>query len=177
MDDYYMGEIRMFAGLRAPSGWHFCDGTLLKISDYAALFALLGTTYGGNGRTTFALPDLRGRLPIGQGQGTNLAAYPLGKSGGSESVKLTINEMPAHSHTINVTAAAGTTNIPENDVGWANGGTIKTYAAVSAASPVDATMHTDAFSYVGNNLSHNNMMPSLAINFIISLTGTYPKFA
>lgn len=171
--DYYVGEIRIFAGREAPKGWHICDGSLLPISGNEKFFTLITTTYGGDGITNFALPDLRGRVPIGQGQGTNLATRTLGKSGGSETVALTIDETPVHSHTINATSAAGTTNIPENNVAWANSGTVSAYSTVSDA--LDSTMNAIALSSVGDNLSHNNMMPSIAINFIISLNEEYPE--
>lgn len=175
MSDFYVGEIRMFAGQRAPQGWHFCDGTLLNVSDYEVLFSLLGTTYGGDGKNTFGLPDLRGRLPIGQGQGPGLSARALGQYGGSEQVAVTNRETPVHTHTLANVATAGTTNIPTGNV-WASGGTLKSYSPVSATTPIDANMSAAILSSsVGGNQPHNNMMPSLAINFIISLNGVYPS--
>lgn len=170
--DWYVGEIRMFAGVKVPQDWHLCDGSLLSISEYDVLFSLLGTTYGGNGSTTFGLPDLRGRLALGQGTGTGLTPRVLGTSGGSETVTLDTTQIPAHSHTIKATTATGSTGDPTNTV-WANTGatTLKQY---STAAP-DTDMGKDALSTVGSGLAHDNMMPSLAINFIISLNGIYPQ--
>lgn len=167
--EYYVGEVRIFAGKEAPAGWHICDGSLLEISAYKMLYTRIKTLYGGDGITNFALPDLRGRVPIGQGKGTCLSTRNLGECGGAENVTITMQEMPGHTHTIYATTAGGTTNIPGNDVVWANSGTVKAYASVNNTLTDD--MAGEACSLVGDDQPHNNMMPSVAINFIISLYG------
>lgn len=171
MAEYYVGEIRMWTGVRIPTNWHVCDGTLLPVSDYQTLFSLLGVTYGGNGVSNFGLPDLRGRVVLGQGAGPGLTPRVLATSGGVETVALTATQIPAHTHAINATTVVGTTNIPTNNV-WANTGSalLKQY---STAAP-DSDMGP-ALSTAGRGLPHNNMMPSMAINFIIALNGIFPQ--
>ena len=166
--DPFVGEIRMFGGNFAPRGWAFCDGQLLQISQNTALFSLLGTTYGGNGTTQFALPDLRGRLPVHFGWGPGLGPRELGASMGDEAVTLTIDEMPAHRHAISSTAAA-TRDTPAGNVFGSpgNGAPIYGGAANTALSPA-------ANSAVGGGLPHSNLMPYLCATFIIALQGVYP---
>lgn len=171
--DCFIGEIRMWTCARVPQDWHLCDGSLLKVSDYQALYSLIGTTYGGDGINTFGLPDLRGRVPIGQGQGNGLTTRVLGQKGGGESVAISIAQMPGHTHTVAAAATVGTTNVPDSTVVWANTGTgPKAYSADTSASL--AAMGTEALSQVGGSQAHNNVMPSLVVNFIIALQGTYP---
>lgn len=168
---YYLGEIRMWTGSRIPTGWRLCDGSLLNVTENEELFSLIGTIYGGDGVNTFALPDLRGRVAIGQGQGRGLTKRVLGATGGREDVALTAEHIPSHTHAISATSAVGTASSPANYV-WANGGTLKPY---SSATPPDVAMSKAALATSGGNQPHNNVMPSLAINFIIAVQGgKYP---
>lgn len=167
----YVGEIRMFGGNFAPVGWALCNGQLLSISENDLLFALIGTTYGGDGQTTFAVPDLRGRLPIHMGQNpTTGTTYPLGQMGGTETVTLISQQMPVHTHAVNATTVEGTQAGPSNAI-WA-ASNLNEY---SNAGVADTAMTGNAVSAVGGNLPHDNMMPSLCVNFIISLYGVYPQ--
>ncbi len=172
--DPFLGEIIMFGGNFAPRGWALCDGQLLPISQNSALFSILGTTYGGDGRTTFALPDLRGRAPMHAGSGPGLSTRQLGQKGGAEEVTLTAAQMPSHTHQARCdkTVGAGHTNVAEGSV-WANdaGAASATY---STNAP-DADMATNALNATGGNQAHNNMQPFLAVNFIIALQGTFPS--
>ncbi|WP_288431897.1 tail fiber protein [uncultured Deinococcus sp.] len=169
MSDSYVGEIRMFGGNFAPVDWHFCDGSTLSISEYQALYALLGTTYGGDGQTSFRLPDLRGRWPVHQGtlSGTTVI---MGQVGGSASVTLQTQELPAHTHTLRATASAATTTNPAG----------RTLAQTTATSlyldddPSSALVPT-ALGIAGGGQPHENRSPYLAVNFIISLYGIYPN--
>lgn len=179
MSDPYLGEIRMFGGNYAPENWNFCDGTLLNISDYNTLYSLIGTTYGGDGVTKFALPDLRGRLPIGQGQGQNpvLTNRTIGAKGGSETVSLNAAQMPSHSHTVNASSAAGTQSSPQYGV-WASLGTVAnqfiTVAEVKSPSVV-GTMNAAAIANSNGGAPHDNVMPYFPLSFIISLRGYFPN--
>lgn len=172
----YVGEIRMFAGNYAPQGWALCDGSVLAISQYEALFALIGTTYGGDGRTNFALPDLRGRIPIGLNTATSASPQiPLGATGGSETVALTTPNLPAHSHTMTATSAPADTTSLDNGATWAT--TEKTnYMNVTnpVSSPTLVNMNATTTTSVGNGQAHDNMMPSVCINFIIATNGFFP---
>jgi microcystin-dependent protein len=156
----------MFGGNFAPVGWNFCDGTVLPIADYTTLYNLIGTTYGGNGTTTFRLPDLRGRLPIHQGSG-----FVIGAKGGVERVKLTVEEIPAHTHAAGAQSAGGSSSSPSGAV-WA-GSNVDEYSTNSS----NATMHSRAIGETGGSHHHNNIMPYLCVNFIISLFGIYPSQA
>lgn len=160
----FIGEIRMFAGNFAPAGWAFCDGQLLAISQDDALFALIGTTYGGDGQTTFALPDLRGRVPMHQGN-----AHVVGEMGGTETVTLTANQIPAHTH-LPSAAAAGNSPAPGGKV-WAKSAAIQFAPAASA----NTTMSAQTIAAEGLGQPHDNMMPFQAISFIISLFGIFPS--
>ena len=167
----FLGEIRMFAGNFAPTGWAFCQGQLLPIAQNQALFALLGTTYGGNGTTTFALPDLRGRVPVGFGQGLGLSNKDLGQQFGSETVTLTTAQMPAHSHTVNAVTTEGNQNLPTNSLP-ANTKTLdKEYSDANANTTMKATM----VNPTGGNQPFGVTQPSLGVNFIIALQGIYPS--
>lgn len=162
MSEAYLGEIRIFAGTFAPNGWAFCDGALLPISGNDALFSLLGTTYGGDGQTTFALPDLRGRSLVGKGQGPGLAGYQLGEAGGVEEVTLTPAQLPAED--VPTTSEVRTRSVPQPGSSLATGGA---YAAAPRANT--------SLAPVGGNQPHENMPPFLAVNWIIALVGIYPS--
>lgn len=170
MSEPFVGEIRMFAGNFAPRGWAFCDGQLLAVSQNDALFSLFGTIYGGDGRTTFGLPDLRGRVPIHQGSGPGLAQRRLGANGGAEQVTLTAAQLPSHGHELRAsTDSAGSTD-PANNV-TANGVGTNLYGS-GAPNQALAGSSTTA---VGGGRSHTNLMPFLCVNFIVSLVGIYPS--
>ena len=170
MSDGYVGEIRMFAGNFAPRNWAFCDGQLIAVSQNESLFSLLGTIYGGDGRTTFALPDMRGRVPGHQGTGPGLTGRAIGHKFGQEHVGLSTNTLPAHSHRFMASTETG-----NEDSGAGN------YVAGSATNgiyragvPTDA-MSSQAVSQKGGSQSHDNIMPTATINYIICLCGTYPS--
>ena len=165
MSQPFVGEIRMFGGNFAPLGWMFCNGQLLPISENETLFQLIGTTYGGDGQTTFALPDLRGRLPIHQGNG-----FILAQNGGVEQVTLTVNQMPTHSHAVLATTTVANEQPPANNL-LAQTGTFDGY---QSAEPAIA-MATQAVSAVGGNQPHDNFQPYLCVDFIISLFGIFPQ--
>jgi microcystin-dependent protein len=170
MSEPFVGEIRMFAGNFAPRGWAFCDGQLLAVSQNDALFSLLGTIYGGDGRTTFGLPDLRGRLPLHAGHGPGLSERRLGAKGGAEKVTLTVNQLPSHSHQINQSSTAATGNSP-NDAQIGDSPSIDIYSE----SPPSVNLASSAITHVGGSRSHTNLMPFLCIHFIIALVGIYPS--
>jgi microcystin-dependent protein len=161
----YVGEIRMFAGNFAPAGWMFCEGQLLPISEYETLFQLIGTTYGGDGQDTFALPDLRGRLPIHQGNG-----FILGENGGAEEITLTVSQIPSHSHALLATTSVATDTNPSGRVP-AQTGTFDFYQTSPATTP----MALQSISSVGGSQPHNNFQPYLCVDFIISLYGIFPS--
>lgn len=171
MSEPFVGEIRMFAGNFAPRGWAFCDGQLLAVSQNDALFSLLGTIYGGDGRTTFGLPDLRGRLPIHAGSGPGLSPRRLGAKGGSENETLTVNQLPSHSHRLQAKAAVATVRNPQGKV-LAQPATF-IYTQVPTSPLVNFS--SKAVGNVGGSRSHVNLMPFLCIHFIISLVGIYPS--
>ena len=167
----FLGEIRMFAGNFAPTGWAFCQGQLLPIAQNQALFSLLGTTYGGDGRTSFALPDLRGRVPVGFGQGPGLSNRVIGEQFGSELVTLNINQMPSHNHTVNAVTTEGNQNLPTNSLP-ANTKTLdKEYSNANANTTMKATM----VNPTGGSQPFGVSQPSLGVNFIIALQGIYPS--
>ena len=161
----YVGEIRMFAGNFAPSGWMFCEGQLLPISENETLYQLIGTTYGGDGQSTFALPDLRGRLPIHQGNG-----FALSNTGGAEQVTLTIQQIPVHTHALLATTAIGTSPNPSGNI-LAAAGNIDLYRQTAANTP----MASSAVGPVGGSQPHTNFQPYLCVDFIISLFGIFPS--
>jgi microcystin-dependent protein len=161
----YVGEIRMFGGNFAPAGWQFCDGSLLPISEFETLFNLIGTTYGGDGQSTFAVPDLRGRLPIHQGNG-----FTLAETGGVEEIALTVQQIPAHSHPMLASLNnAGIATVAGNVVGQV--GATQIYREVPAASPMAA----QACTATGGSQPHTNFQPYLCVSFIISLFGIFPS--
>jgi len=170
----FIGEIRIFAGNFAPRSWALCDGQLLPINNYQALFSILGTTYGGDGRTTFALPDLRGRFAMHPGTGAGLSQRRLGEKGGTETVLLTVGQMPQHNHTavVNAQSLEGDATIPDAGY-WAKSG----QGDPDYHSSADTTMNAGAV-VVGNsggNQAHNNMPPYQCVNYIICLYGVYPS--
>lgn len=163
MSTPYLSEIRIFSFNFPPKGWAFCNGQLLPINQNQALFSLLGTTFGGDGRVNFALPNLQGRVPLHLGNGLS-----LGQAGGETAHTLNISEMPAHTHTPVASAAAADQASPANNY-WATNGTFTPYAASS-----NETMATQAVSNVGGSQPHSNMSPYLALNFCIALLGIFP---
>lgn len=162
----YVGEIRMFGGNFAPAGWMFCEGQLLPISENETLFQLIGTTYGGDGQATFALPDLRGRLPIHQGN-----SFILAETGGAEEITLTVQQIPAHTHPFLASTSAGTTPNPQNSTVGQTDGTISLYIA----DPPNVNMNAAAITPTGGSQPHTNFQPYLCVNFIISLFGIFPS--
>ena len=168
----FLGSIILFAGNFAPRGWAFCQGQILSIAQNTALFSLLGTTYGGNGQTTFALPDLRGRAPVQQGTGPGLPNVNLGESAGSPTVTLTTGQMPAHNHSVAANQNATTTNpsgsVPAND---ARGNPVNIYAA----QPDGTQMNAQMIGMAGGNQPVNIQNPFLGLNYIICTQGIYPS--
>jgi microcystin-dependent protein len=161
----YVGEIRLFAGSFAPAGWMFCQGQLLSIAEHETLFQLIGTTYGGNGQTTFALPDLRGRIPVHRGAG-----FALAQAGGEEKVTLTVQQIPTHSHGLVASAQSAVTSAP----------TAHTLAQTNALNLYSGTapnvaMASQAVGVAGGAQGHDNMQPYLCVSFIISLFGIFPS--
>ena len=169
--DPLLASILIFAGNFAPKGWAFCNGQLLAINQNQALFALLGTTYGGNGQTTFALPDLRGRVPIHFGQGPGLSNYDLGQAGGAENTTLTVNNLPAHNHPLHATSEGGSTSAPAGAY-LGNTGALDREYNISGTS---VTMNAGAIGATGASQPFSNVQPYLAINFIIALQGIFPS--
>jgi microcystin-dependent protein len=174
LSEFFIGEIRMFAGTFAPRYWAFCNGQLLPISQNTALFSLLGTSYGGNGVNTFALPDLRGTTPIGFQQGPGLSAYALGERGGSATVTLTANHLPAHTHQAMGADVRGNTTSPAN-ASWARATLGRVPDATYAAAPDSTVMAGDALLPAGNSQPHNNLPPYGTAHYIIALQGIYPS--
>ena len=172
MADPFVAEIRIFAGNFAPTGWALCNGQLMPISQNTALFSLLGTTYGGDGKSNFALPNLQGSAPLQAGQGPGLSLRDLGEIGGEQNVTLLQTEMPAHAHTAQATGTGNQTT-PQNNA-WAAGqkGFGNTYAPSNA--PTNVQMNPFGTSISGGNLPHNNMPPYLCLTFIIALQGVFP---
>src|ERR1044071_5391614 len=161
----YVGEIRMFAGNFAPAGWMFCEGQLLPISENETLFNLIGTTYGGDGQSTFALPDLRGRIPVHQGNG-----FILAETGGAEEITLTVNQIAAHSHPLLGSSAVANDTNPQNNV-VAESSLVSWYQASAPNTPMAA----GAITSTGGSQPHTNFQPYLCVNFIISLFGIFPS--
>jgi|SRR6185437_1830040 microcystin-dependent protein len=176
MSDQYLGEIRMFGGNFAPVGWALCNGQLLSISQNAALFSILGTTFGGDGVQNFGLPDLRGRAPLHWGQGTGLSNYVLGEQTGTENVTLLQNQMPMHTHQVQASTTNGSSSTAQNAVpataaparGQSSGPDIY-------GTAVNTTMNPQMISASGGSQPHENMQPSLCVSFIIALQGIYPS--
>jgi microcystin-dependent protein len=169
----YVGEIRMFAGNFAPAGWMFCEGQLLPISENEVLFQLIGTTYGGDGQETFALPDLRGRLPVHQGQGPGLSSYFLAETGGAEEVTLPVTRIPAHSHPMLATNDTATQTNPGGQV-------LARFAQANIdpyleQTPPNVNLAVTSITATGGSQPHTNLQPYLCVDFIISLFGIFPS--
>lgn len=169
MSEPFVGEIRMFAGNFAPRGWALCDGQLLAVSQNDALFSLLGTIYGGDGRTTFGLPDLRGRIPIHAGAGPGLSERRLGGKGGAEAVTLTIDQLPSHTHPLHAAQSTADNRQPLGNAPAASTGQV--YSEIFDAQQ----MHATALTGTGGSGSHPNVMPFLCVHFIIALFGIFPS--
>ena len=165
MPEPFVGEIRMFGGNFAPAGWAFCDGQLIPISENDVLFTLIGTTYGGDGEETFALPNLQSRIPVHQGNG-----HVIGEAAGVESVTLTTQQIPVHTHTMIATASIGNANTPAGNV-LAQATGVKMYTTSAPNTQLAATAVTPE----GGSQPHENCQPFLVISFIISLFGVYPQ--
>ena len=166
----YVGEIRMFAGNFPPVGWLFCDGQQLPISENETLFQLIGTTYGGDGESTFNLPNLQSRIPIHMGTGPDGVNYQLAEAAGVESVTLTVQQIPIHNHALVVSTGPGNNNIPTNNVPGESA-SVKIYAADVPSAAMNAASVTPA----GGSQPHENCQPFLCINYIISLFGIFPS--
>jgi microcystin-dependent protein len=172
MSEPFVAEIRIFAGNFAPRGWAFCDGTLLQIAQNTALFSLIGTIYGGDGRVTTALPDLRGRAPMHSGNGPGLTSRQIGQRGGTQTETLTESQMPNHSHTMNAVANPSTTFAPSatgSSMARSIGG-----AAYASTAP-NVSLDGSPLAGAGGGGAHPNEQPFLAMNFIIALVGVYPS--
>jgi len=177
MSDNFVAEIRIFPFNFAPKGWAFCDGQLLPISQNTALFSLLGTTYGGDGKSNFALPNMQGNTPMQQGQGSGLSLRDLGELGGEQTVTLLQTEIPSHTHTVQAADLVGGLKDPANNF-WSSG--LKIGPSIYTASGTgnnDVQMHPLGTSITGGSLPHNNMMPYLTLNFCIALQGIFPARA
>jgi microcystin-dependent protein len=179
----YLGQIMMFGGNFAPVGFAFCNGQLLNISQNAALFALLGKAYGGNGVQTFGLPNLQSRLPVSQGSGPGLSSYALGQIGGADNVTITTSTMPSHQHLLNATktiattATIGNTVLPGQPTVATPPNSPSFYAAQGPGQPalIPHTLAAGTVSSTGGSQPHTNLMPSLCITFVIALTGLFPS--
>ncbi|MEO6037484.1 MAG: tail fiber protein [Saprospiraceae bacterium] len=169
MADPFVAEIRIFPFNFAPKGWAFCDGQLLPLSQNTALFSLLGTTYGGNGKSNFALPDLQGRAPMHPGQGPGLSLHDLGESAGSDTVTLLLGEIPFHTHQMSVSSQLGAENTVANQ-NFAMGDGVNMYGPANVPEP----MAFQALTPSGSSQPHNNLQPYLTLNFCIALQGVFP---
>jgi microcystin-dependent protein len=174
MTDPFLAEIRMFGGNFAPRGWALCNGQLMSISQNTALFSLLGTTYGGDGRVTFGLPNLMGTAPMQQGQGPGLSARWLGETGGEPYVTLLTSEMAAHNHTANANDGSGDKNSPADTV-WGQAMSGKVGQPLYANTNPTVMMNPMTTSITGGSQPHNNMPPFLCVTFIIALQGIFPQ--
>ncbi len=166
----FIGTIMLFGGNFAPRGWVFCQGQLLAISQFDAFFALIGTTYGGDGIQTFAVPDLRSRVPVHQGQGPGLSNYVMGQQAGTETVTLISNQIPIHSHTVGVSSSAASTGTPSAGV-TLGVSTAETYIADTA----DGSMNAQSIGLAGGSQPHDNLQPYLALNYVIATEGIFPS--
>jgi microcystin-dependent protein len=169
MSNPFLGEIRIFGGNFAPRGWAFCNGQLIPISQNTALFSLLGTFYGGDGRSTFGLPDLQGRFPMHWGQGPGLSLHDLGEQGGADTVTVLASQMPPHTHPMNASTQAATTRTPSPGVVPASPTGAPVYAPANDLLPL-----ADAVVAQGGGQPHENRSPYLALSFIIAMQGIYP---
>jgi len=172
MADPFVAEIRIFPFNFAPKGWAWCDGQLLPLSQNTALFSLLGTTYGGNGKSNFALPDLQGRAPMHPGQGPGLSLHDLGETGGSEYVSLLESEIPSHSH--QAAAGGNADRISPAQAAWAAATAVPNQPIYAAPAGANATMSGNALAPAGGDQPHNNMQPYLTFYFCIAMQGVFP---
>jgi len=170
----FLAEIRIFPFNFAPTGWAFCNGQIMPISQNTALFSLLGTTYGGNGTTTFALPNLQGSAPLMAGQAPGLSPYSLGQSGGETNVTLVSNQLPPHRHSVQANSGSGAQSSPAN-ADWASASVLRQSTKLYATGEGNTTMSAQALSGAGGSLPHNNMPPYLVLNFCIALQGIFPS--
>jgi microcystin-dependent protein len=176
MTQPYIGEVRMFGGSFAPLNWAFCNGQSVPISENTALFNLIGTTYGGDGQTTFNLPNLQGRLAVGVGQGPGLSPYTIGQVGGSETVTLTTATMASHSHSLSASKNTVTTNLPSGNLTGAGLTSPATaYFYTNAPTTGTGNLNNATVTNTGGNQPHPNLMPSQCVSFIIALYGIYPS--
>lgn len=171
----YVGEIRLFGFPRIPIGWQACDGSLLPISQYQILYTLLGTTYGGDGIQTFAVPDMRGQLPLHQGTGPGLTPRVIGEVGGTETVTLTQLQMPQHTHVLIATSAAANTLAPTQSVLPGAITSVDTMYATSLTGAASAPLASAAIGMLGGNQPHDNTMPTLTVSYCIAWEGIYPS--
>lgn len=177
MSQPFVGQLAIFAGSFAPVGWAFCNGQALAIDQNPVLFQLIGTTYGGDGQTTFNLPDLQGRVPVHQGQGPGLSGFVQGQTGGAESVTLTTQQLPTHTHALGAAASANSST-PANTVlaseGGADASKVSIYAPFDATSANMTALLPTSLASAGGSQPHENRQPYLAINYIIALQGVFP---
>ena len=171
MSDAYTGEIRIFAGPFAPEGWHFCDGSALSISVYGDLYGVIGMQYGGFGHDSFLLPDLRGRVPVNIGDGPGTEPLTTGQAGGAETVPLTADQLPRHSHGLMATTYDANEPLPRGNV------PAKSYEDVYADDDPDTPLRPDCMSSAGGGKAHDNISPYLCVNYIICLSGVKPEKA
>ncbi len=169
MSEPFLGEIRVFGFSFAPTGWAVCAGQLLSISQHTALFSILGTQYGGDGRTNFALPDLRGSVPLHVGQGPGLSPRSIGETGGAETVTLSAPQLPTHAHASACNDGTGTSYVPTGGVWAMDAGGANEYSPSGAAA-----LAAGALSPAGGNATHDNLQPFLAVNYCIALNGVFP---
>jgi microcystin-dependent protein len=178
MSQPYVGQIMIFGGNFAPQGWMLCAGQSLPISEFETLFNLIGTTYGGDGQTTFNLPDLQGRAPLHLGQGPGLSSYTIGQAGGVEIVTLTTQQLPSHTHSV-LAAASADTSTPANTFlaseGGADAGKVSIYAPFDTTPANMTTLLPTSVTTFGGSQPHENRQPSLTLNYIISLFGVFPS--
>jgi microcystin-dependent protein len=177
MSEPFVGEIRMFAGNFAPRGWAFCDGQLLAVSQNDALFSLFGTIYGGDGRSTFGLPDLRGRVPVHSGTGPGLSLRRLGAKGGVEQVTLIAGQLPVHAHEARAGTGAGSSTDPAGRLPAQLVNNVNTYGQAGPGGTItfNADLDAGALANTGGSQSHTNLMPFLCVHFIVALFGVYPS--
>ena len=175
MSDPYLGEIRLFAFPKIPSGWAACNGQQLSVADNNALFALIGVTYGGNGTTTFGVPNLNGTIPIGQGTGTGLTARTMAQTGGTETVTLTAADTPPHTHSLQATTATATTTQIGATVTHAGITGEKHYVSSIPPSTKTFELAPNAITSISGDQAHNNIMPTMALNYCICTLGTWPQ--
>jgi len=177
MSEPFIAEVRMWGCNFAPRNWAFCDGQLLPIADNTALFSLIGTIYGGDGRTTMGLPNLTSRSPMQQGLGPGLTSRPIGQAGGTDQVTLTEAEMPAHDHIVRGVAEGGSSATPANDLFMGQDKSVRKedVSYLSTEVNVNTTLASEAIGETGLSQAHENQQPYLGVNFCIALVGLYPS--